>query len=58
MKKITFITLILVPLLSFGQEITFNVEKLSKPEKLLYLQSFDEIYSILTSKIELLRHLT
>ncbi|WP_286832802.1 MULTISPECIES: hypothetical protein [unclassified Proteiniphilum] len=42
--KITGITLILVPLLSFGQEITFKIEKLSKPERLLYLQSYDDIY--------------
>ncbi|NLX80483.1 MAG: DUF4419 domain-containing protein [Proteiniphilum sp.] len=44
MKKIILITLILVPILSFGQEVKFEIEKLSKPEKLLYLQSYDNIY--------------
>lgn len=50
MKKITFITLILVPLLSFGQGITFEIEKLSKPERLLYLQSYNDIYKNLILK--------
>lgn len=50
MKKIIFITLILVPLLSFGQEVKFEIEKLSEPEKLLYLQSYDDIYKRLILK--------
>lgn len=50
MKRITVISLLLFPLLSFGQEITFEVEKLSKPEKLLNLQSYTEIYENLILK--------
>lgn len=50
MKKIILITLILVPILSFGQEVKFEIEKLSKPEKLLYLQSYDNIYKNLILK--------
>jgi hypothetical protein len=50
MKKITLLTLILVPLLSFGQEVKFEIEKLSEPEKLLYLQSYDDIYKRLILK--------
>lgn len=50
MKKIIFISLIIIPLLSFGQGITFKVEELSKPEKLLYLQSYNDIYKSLTLK--------
>lgn len=44
MKKNILIILLLLPLLSFGQEITFEIEKLSKPERLLPLQSYDDIY--------------
>lgn len=44
MRKLIIITLILVPFLSFGQEITFEVEKLSKPEALLDLQAYNEVY--------------
>ncbi|MFT5229786.1 MAG: hypothetical protein ACI9EV_002940, partial [Urechidicola sp.] len=50
MKKITLITLILFPLISFGQETKFEIEKLSKPEKLLYLQSYNDIYKNLILK--------
>lgn len=44
MKKNILIVLLLLPFLSFGQEMTFEIEKLSKPEKLLPLQSCDDIY--------------
>lgn len=44
MKKNILIVLLLLPFLSFGQEMTFEVEKLSKPERLLPLQSYDDIY--------------
>lgn len=50
MKKITLITLILVPIISFGQEIKFEIEKLSKPEELLHLQSYNDIYKNLILK--------
>lgn len=50
MKKITLITLLLVPLLSFGQEIKFEIEKLSEPKKLLYLQAYDDIFKRLILK--------
>lgn len=44
MKKNILIFLLLLPFLSFGQEMTFEIEKLSKPERLLPLQSYDDIY--------------
>lgn len=44
MKKNILIFLLLLPFLSFGQEMTFEIEKLSKPERLLLLQSYDDIY--------------
>ncbi len=44
MKKNVLIVLLLLPFLSFGQEMTFEIEKLSKPERLLPLQSYDDIY--------------
>ncbi len=50
MKKLIIITFICVPFLSYGQQITFEVEKLSKPEEFLYLQSYDEIYRNLILK--------
>jgi len=50
MKKFIIITFICVPFLSYGQQITFEVEKLSEPEELLYLQSYDEIYKNLILK--------
>lgn len=50
MKRIIIATLILIPILSFGQEVTFKIEKLSKPERLLYLQSYDDIYKRLILK--------
>ena len=50
MKKLIFIILIFGPLISFGQDITFKIEKLSKPEELLYLQSYNDIYKHLILK--------
>jgi len=45
MKKIFLILLICLPLNIFAQSgITFQVENLSKPEKLLRLNSYDDIY--------------
>lgn len=44
MKKNILIFLLLLPFLSFGQEMTFEIEKLSKPERLLLLQSYNDIY--------------
>ncbi len=44
MKRILFTTLILIPLLTFGQGITFEVEELSKPERPLLEESYDDIY--------------
>ena len=44
MKNTIFIILIIIPIISFGQGITFEIENLSEPEELLYLQSYDQIY--------------
>ncbi|MFA6706031.1 MAG: DUF4419 domain-containing protein [Bacteroidales bacterium] len=44
MRRLILISLFIIPIISFGQGIKFEVEKLSKPKKLLYLQSYEEIY--------------
>lgn len=51
MKIILTIILIWISINSFGQNgITFNIEDLSKPEKLLPLQSYNNIYRTLILK--------
>lgn len=51
MKILFKIILIGISINSFGQNgITFEIEKLSKPERILYLQSYEDIYKSLILK--------
>jgi len=51
MKKILTIILIGFSIITFGQNgITFEIENLSKPQKTLYLQSYEDIYKDLILK--------
>ena len=51
MKILLRILFICISINTFGQNgITFEIEKLSKPEKMLYLQSYEDIYKNLILK--------